>query len=203
MQLERIVKRLLSVSAILVVIVFSVAPVQGEFTFLVPISGGSVAHDFDDMYVPGWYNTGIDYWGPNKQATYVVASNVGVVEKVVLNGDNDHGMGNCVVIKHNVLSSTTGATTPYFTLYANMDSIANLKVGQTVNQGQIIGVMRATGYGYRDYWGSTPYLHFEVKMTDTTSNPSGGGPYWLDTPQPAETCGYIDPHWVIGIWRAR
>lgn len=200
MHRERIVNQL--VSAVFMLTVLSVSPVRSQSTFSLPISAGSIAHDFDDTYVPGWYNTGIDYWGPNKQATYVLASNAGVVEKVVLNGDNDHGMGNCIVLKHNVLSSN-GATSPYFTLYANMDSIANLKVGQTVNQGQVIGVMGATGYGYRDYWGSTPYLHFEVKMADTTSNPSGGGPYWLDTPLPAETCGYVDPHWVVGIWRAR
>jgi murein DD-endopeptidase MepM/ murein hydrolase activator NlpD len=175
-------------------------------TFIQPTWGGSVGHPFDDTHaaLEGSYHTGIDFWGPNKQATYILASNVGVVDAIVPNdGVNDHHMGNSVIIRHAVVVSSHGNTYPFYTVYNHMDSVVNsLLVGQVVNRGQIIGVMGSTGKKQRYFWGPTPHLHFEVKTVSTLQNPYGGGPYWGYTPYPAENYGYINPAQVIGNWWA-
>jgi murein DD-endopeptidase MepM/ murein hydrolase activator NlpD len=190
----------------LILIILIASAAQAQTAFQTPVWGGSIGHPFNDTKAakPGWYHTGIDYWGPNKQSTYILASNVGVVYAVLFNGSNDHGLGNCVIIKHNVVISSNGSTYPYYTLYAHLDSFANIvQSGQRVSRGQIIGTMGSTGYGQRYYWGKTPHLHFEVKTAGVFSNPYGRGTYWGYTPTAAENYGYINPASVIGKWTAK
>lgn len=180
------------------------AGAQQVFQF--PAYGGYVAHPFNDTNaaVPGRYHTGIDCLGPGNQATYIQASNVGKVYAVTINGQNDHGLGNCLILRHDVIVSSNGTTMPCYTLYAHLDGIANgLACGQVVKRGQVIGVMGSTGYGQRFYWGATPHLHFEVKSAGILSNPTNGGPYWGYTPKDASLYGYINPANVIGVWTAK
>ncbi len=153
---------------------------KAQTTFQTPVWGGSIAHPFNDTHAAheGWYHTGIDYWGPNKQSTYILASNVGVVSAVITNGNNDHGLGNCVIIRHNVVISSNGATCPYYTLYAHLDSIVGInQCGQAVNRGQIIGIMGSTGSGLRYKWGTTQYC--SARFLLTSFHPRFPGSRWF------------------------
>lgn len=178
---------------------------QAAQTFVTPAYGGIIWHPFNDTNAasPGNYHTGIDYWGPNKQSTYILASNIGVVHSIVKNGSADHGFGNCIIIRHAVPISSNGGTYTYYTLYAHLDSfVNNLTAGQVVSRSQILGTMGSTGYGQSLYWGKTPHLHFEVKTSGILTNPAGSGTYYGYTPKPAENYGYVNPATVIGRWTA-
>ncbi len=175
--------------------------------FIFPAYGGNLAYPFNSTKaaVPGKYHTGQDIHGPNNQSTYILAASVGTLHSVTINGQKDHGMGNCVILRHNVVVSSNGATATYYTLYAHLDAVANeLKAsGIVVKQGQVIGTMGSSGYGDAHYWGKTPHLHFEVKTEGILHNPTKGGPYWGYTPKSAQEYGYVDPAGVVGKWYAR
>lgn len=184
---------------------FGMKTVDAQQTFMVPVQNGKLACTFNttNCAVIGKYHAGIDYWGPSYACVPVLATNVGTVYSMTVNGQNDHGMGNCLILRHAVVVSSNGSTATYYTLYAHLDSFANgLKAGQAVTRGQVIGAMGSSGYGNRTYWGNTPHLHFEVKSSGVLHNPYGGGPYWGYTPKPAQNYGYTDPAAVIGKWTA-
>jgi murein DD-endopeptidase MepM/ murein hydrolase activator NlpD len=66
-----------------------------------------------------------------------------------------NGFGNVVFIKHrNNLE----------TVYAHLSKI-NVKPGQSVNQGQTIGLVGSTG------WATGPHLHFEVRVNGMQQDP--------------------------------
>ena len=66
-----------------------------------------------------------------------------------------NGFGNVVFIKHrNNLE----------TVYAHLSKI-NVQAGQTVNQGQTIGLVGSTG------WATGPHLHFEVRVNGVQQDP--------------------------------
>lgn len=55
---------------------------------------------------------------------------------------------------------------PYSTTFAHLSRFAkHLKVGQTVQQGQVIGYVGATG------WATGPHLHYEVHVDQVAQNP--------------------------------
>lgn len=194
-------------SVILALLCATDARAQQAKYFIFPAFGGSVAYDFNNLKaaVPGKYHTGFDIYGPGYQSTYILASSVGTLHSVTINGQNDHGLGNCVILRHTVVVNANGGTMTCYTLYAHLDAIANdLKAGgMVVKQGQVIGIMGSSGYGKARYWGQTPHLHFEVKTAGVLHNPNNGGPYWGYTPDKAEKYGYVDPALVIGNWYAR
>ncbi len=66
-----------------------------------------------------------------------------------------NGFGNVVFIKHRNNMET---------VYAHLSKI-NVQVGQTVSQGQTIGLVGATG------WATGPHLHFEVRVNGVQQDP--------------------------------
>lgn len=92
---------------------------------------------------------GVDYAAP--KGTPVRNVGLGVVESAGSMG----GYGNAVVVKHN-----NGHTT----LYAHMSKIL-VKRGQSVTQGQTIGLVGATG------WATGPHLHFEFRVNGKHQDP--------------------------------
>lgn len=180
---------------------------QGK-SFLYPVTqGGNVPNcrfNSTNCAKVGWYHAGIDIGGYGTTNPAVIASNDGYIYSITINGRNDHGMGNCIIIKHYVVTSADGTKVmPYYTMYAHMDTMKAFKIDQQVWRGQSIGTVGGTGYGKPNYWGK--HLHFEVKSAGVLNNPYGGGPYWGYTPKPAQNYGYTDPSNVIGsqFWQTR
>ena len=93
----------------------------------------------------------MDIGAPN--GYYIVASQDGVVYKMQ---SSTVGYGNMVIIKHKEIDGIV-----YYTLYAHMNSYSgnnglNLKVGDTVKAGQVIGYVGSTGNSTGNH------LHFEI-----------------------------------------
>ena len=92
---------------------------------------------------------GVDYAAP--QGTPVRSVGLGVVESAGSMG----GYGNAVVIKHN-----NGHTT----VYAHLSKLL-VRKGQSVSQGQTVGLVGATG------WATGPHLHFEFRVNGVHKDP--------------------------------
>jgi len=92
---------------------------------------------------------GLDYAAP--QGTPVRNVGMGVVESA----GNKGGYGNAVVVKHNNGHST---------VYAHLSKVL-VKRGQSVAQGQTIGLVGATG------WATGPHLHFEFRVNGRHQDP--------------------------------
>ncbi len=94
---------------------------------------------------------GVDYAAP--QGTPVKSTGNG---KIVLRGKKG-GYGNTVVIQHG---------SAYSTLYAHLNGFARgLKVGERVQQGEIIGYVGSTGLA------TGPHLHYEFLVNGVHRNP--------------------------------
>lgn len=87
----------------------------------------------------------------NHRGTPVVATGDGKIKRAGKNG----GMGKMVYINHGF---------GFATRYAHLDKI-NVKVGQKVKRGDVIGLMGSTGYS------TGPHLHYEVIKNGKSQNP--------------------------------
>jgi murein DD-endopeptidase MepM/ murein hydrolase activator NlpD len=92
---------------------------------------------------------GVDYAAPT--GTPVRSVGQGVVEVAGVQG----GFGNVVMVKH-----ASGQTT----VYAHLSRI-HVKRGQSVMQGQTLGLVGATG------WATGPHLHFEFRVNGQHKDP--------------------------------
>ncbi len=119
-----------------------------------PISGVRITSGFGMRRHPllGYnkLHTGIDFGAP--RGTPIKAAGEGVVQHAGWRG----AYGRTVIIKHDG---------KYSTLYAHMSKTANLKPGQKVRQGQVIGYVGSTGRS------TGPHLHYEVRKNDKPINP--------------------------------
>jgi len=95
------------------------------------------------------FHSGLDI--ANKKGTPIVAAADGKVISMRVNG----GLGKMIALNHGY-----GCTTRY----GHLDSY-NVKVGQTVKRGDIIGFMGSTGYS------TGPHLHYEVLNNGKPVNP--------------------------------
>ena len=95
-------------------------------------------------------HTGMDFTAPT--GTPIYATGDGVVERVT---KSRRGYGNHVVLKHNF---------GYRTRYAHMSEF-NVKKGQKVKRGDVIGFVGSTGTS------TAPHLHYEVEKNDKKVNP--------------------------------
>ncbi len=102
-----------------------------------PVTGQSTFHD------------GIDIGASYGSSIYAAAGGTVIMAK------ESGGYGNCVMISHG---------NGYTTLYAHMSSIS-VSYGQSVSQGQVIGLVGATGRV------TGPHLHFEVRTTSGSLDP--------------------------------
>jgi murein DD-endopeptidase MepM/ murein hydrolase activator NlpD len=92
---------------------------------------------------------GVDYGAESGAAVRTVGD--GVVEFAGV----QNGFGNVVVVKHNNTDQT---------LYAHLSRI-DVRLGESVNQGQHIGAVGATG------WATGPHLHFEFRVNGVHRDP--------------------------------
>ena len=131
----------------------SIAPT----TFIHPLSpqsitkiGGGWGYRVHPIYKIKKFHYGIDYVSDTN--TPIVSVNSGIITKI---SDEQRGYGKRIEITHN---------NGYKTLYAHLNDF-NVKKGQTVHQGDIIGYVGNTGTS------TVPHLHFEVHLQDKKINP--------------------------------
>ena len=94
---------------------------------------------------------GTDFAAPT--GTPVKATSDGVVELAAM----QRGYGNIVILKHRGNISTA---------YAHLNGSAkDIRKGQPVSQGDIIGYVGSTG------WSTGPHLHYEVRISGVAQNP--------------------------------
>lgn len=139
------------------------------------------------------YHTGIDYQKPEPGGSLdVVAANRGIIVRREILNYYDQGMGTNLILEHEL---ETGEKV--YSSYSHLASIAEgLEEGDTVEKGQVLGIMGGSGNGEPDYWGV--HLHFEIKDRPVTHSPRGGT-YWGYTPTHPNQFGYYDPDAFIGI----
>jgi murein DD-endopeptidase MepM/ murein hydrolase activator NlpD len=101
-------------------------------------------------YTPSANHPAVDFAGSMGNAVYAADNGV-----VVYAGWNDRGYGNVTVIDHG---------NGYQTLYGHQ-SVIKVGCGQSVNKGDLIGLMGSTGNS------SGPHLHFEMWYNSTHVNP--------------------------------
>ena len=92
---------------------------------------------------------GVDYAAPSGTPTYTVGD--GVVEFAGAQG----GYGNMVIVRH---------ANNHSTVYAHLSRI-QVRKGQSVTQGQVIGAVGSTG------WSTGPHLHFEFRVNGVYTDP--------------------------------
>ena len=92
---------------------------------------------------------GVDYGAPTGTAVRSVG------DAVVAFAGAQNGYGNVVILKHR---------NNYNTVYAHLSRI-NVRKGESVNQGQNIGAVGATG------WATGPHLHFEYRINGVYHDP--------------------------------
>ena len=97
------------------------------------------------------FHYGIDFTAPT--GTEIYATGDGVIESVEAN--NRDGYGNNIIINHGF---------GFKTLYGHMDSF-NVKKGQKVKRGDVIGFVGNTGLS------TAPHLHYEVIRNNDKVNP--------------------------------
>jgi murein DD-endopeptidase MepM/ murein hydrolase activator NlpD len=115
-----------------------------------PVDGATITSTFGMRW--GRMHKGVDLWRETKGQTPIQAAREGVVVEA---GANRSGYGQLVVLDHGEGLQT---------FYAHMRKI-NVKVGDQVEDGQVLGYMGNTG-------DSTGYhLHFEVRQNDVPVNP--------------------------------
>jgi len=97
------------------------------------------------------FHTGVDLTAPSGSPIYAAAS--GTLELAA----GGHGYGKHVVLRHD---------DGYTTIYAHLSLYAGgLKVGQRIEQGQVIGYVGRTGVA------TGPHLHFEVRLNNQPVDP--------------------------------
>ena len=92
---------------------------------------------------------GVDYAAPSGTPTYTVGD--GVVDFAGVQG----GYGNMVIVRH---------ANGHSTVYAHLSRI-QVRKGQSVTQGQVIGNVGSTG------WSTGPHLHFEFRINGVYTDP--------------------------------
>ncbi|WP_340587503.1 peptidoglycan DD-metalloendopeptidase family protein, partial [Erythrobacter alti] len=174
-------------------------PIASRFRH--PLGDGSItaSRDGDGYYVAqgfdepngelgGTYHLGADWNGEGGGDTDlgdpVFAIGNGTVIAIVGDqGGSTTGFGNYIILRHDlpepeVINGIT--VTHVHSLYAHLDSVAGLSVGQDVAIGQQIGSLGSSGAS------SLAHLHFEITLNDTLPtaddgyNPAGAPATWVD-----------------------
>lgn len=123
--------------------------------FAMPLDYGRVSSPFGMRIHPVFgeprFHTGVDLTAPAGTPIYAAAA--GTVEMAV----SGRGYGKHIVLRHD---------DGYSTHYAHLSLFAGaLKVGQRIEQGQVIGYVGRTGTA------TGPHLHFEVRKDDRPVDP--------------------------------
>ncbi|MEM8979154.1 MAG: M23 family metallopeptidase [Pseudomonadota bacterium] len=108
-------------------------------------------------------HAGLDFNVPRH--TTAIATADGRVTKFY-SAFNNYGCGNGITIRH---------TANRFSSYCHLESVANLKIGEKVKRGQVVGTVGTSGTSPRDM----PHIHFEL-TTDGDPHDDGDTKHTLD-----------------------
>ncbi len=130
------------------------------------------------------YHTGLDLTSATGSLVVraVASGTARTIPIGTIDADNKN-MGNVVIIGHNDGKGP-------FSLYAHLASIT-APDGQTISQGDPIGVMGNTGI--KDATDRDIHLHFELKFWNVLGNTDDLGPFLGYTPEKANLYGYMNP----------
>lgn len=143
-------------------------PAPGSYNISQPY--GPSQYTFEPPY-DGYphFHTGLDL--PNAAGSPIVAAEPGVV---VAAGFDETGYGNHIIIAH------AGG---FLTLYGHLETML-VTPGQTVSEGQLIGLMGSTGNS------TGSHLHFEIRFNNQPIDPSPllpANPQDASSPSPSPT----------------
>jgi murein DD-endopeptidase MepM/ murein hydrolase activator NlpD len=96
------------------------------------------------------FHYGMDFTAPTGTEIYSTGNG-----KIIVAESSRRGLGNHIIIDHGY---------GYKTLYAHMNGF-NIKVGQEVKRGDVIGFVGSTGLS------TAPHLHYEVHLNNKKVNP--------------------------------
>jgi murein DD-endopeptidase MepM/ murein hydrolase activator NlpD len=127
--------------------------------FVWPVAGAEITQTFGpspyDFEPPAFgfphFHTGIDLAAPMGTPVYAAAGGI-----VAVAAGSSVGYGNHIIIAHDVNTMT---------LYGHLQAMA-VQPGQTVRQGQLIGLMGSTGNS------TGPHLHFEARVNNHATDPA-------------------------------
>lgn len=182
-----------------IVSIILVAGAAEAFTLTWPVRGTSATNlgrayaDYVAVETGTKYHTGLDI-GANSGSDVLAAAGGRVrrLDSGTFSNEN-HCMGNVVIIDHTFLSEPVGL----FTLYAHLANIT-AQDGATVSAGAVIGTVGNTGTGCNGRTPSNPHLHFELKergvLGDLGDDAAPGTTCcWGYTPDHPNYHGYLDP----------
>ncbi len=159
-------KRLTHLLVFFIVSAFSaqVATAGGYSTFSKPVTSDTQNYrKFDSQAIAGKFHAGDDYYNSDLKA---LAANCGTVVAQIYNGQGDHGFGNALIIRHDLLGGVV------YSLYGHLAAFdPAIAVNKPVAKGQRLGTIGATGSGS----GGIVHLHFELKVGPTLANPLAFG----------------------------
>jgi len=159
----------------------------------------TVTQEYDayGQVVAGKYHTAVDYTNSDSIAR---ATSFGKVVRKQINGQgcavgcnqsgcgcSDGGFGNTIILEH-----TLAGGQKVYSMYAHLAGFASgTDVNSCLAPGQALGNIGGSGYGLSNYWGA--HLHFEIKVSNTLTNPTGSGTHFGYTPASADNYGYKAP----------
>ena len=119
-----------------------------------PVDGARLTSGFGKRVNPilgySMMHKGVDFGAPI--GTPVMAAGDGIVDMAGWNG----AYGKFVLLRH---------SDRYSTAYAHLSGFGNIRKGQRVRQGEVIGYIGTTGRS------TGPHLHYEVRISDQQVNP--------------------------------
>ena len=129
-----------------------------QIVFAAPVPGKVIEGYLGDDLV---YNEALKDWRSHSGVDFeaVLGEEVKVSAKGVVESVFDSNMGRCVIVDHK---------NGYKTMYANLEESTNLKVGDELNAGDVIGKVGNTALGdITDF----PHVHFEMMKDGENVNP--------------------------------
>lgn len=166
--------------------------------------------DLENLKLDYYQHTGVDF-APTQGIQNIPAYAIfdGKVAKIQLNDGTDHGLGNVVILEHEINGEKI------YSLYAHLALInVKLKDGISIEKGEIIGEIGNSGFGCKNYWRidadgcdktspNDTHLHLEIKDAPVIENPLNGmacetpdyNPRYCYgyTPDSPQKYGYRDP----------
>ena len=130
-------------------------------SFIMPIKNGVVIKDYSNTALK--YNSTLKQWESHKAVDIKAEDNsdvLAVMAGEIVNVENNYLKGTVITIKHNKSLQT---------VYASLDENVNVKVGDKVKQGDVIGKVSTSAKGES---ADGAHLHFEVLVDNVKTDPN-------------------------------